>query len=458
MLPSLSQHGPETGLLQKPWQSLHWRPPANADESHALAVHFGAPSTTDIGTRLSHSAAIKRPLSSVCVYADYNGPTWHDFSASALTSFVDIESQIRAYFADYREAPHEADVAAVVAAAKYAAALGCTDAEVYVAACRAQAIAFRALRWRTERSGADEPAAWLARVLQEGKVRQLLDAPDAEHDITSWLPRMDMARHAFTFTFTPTLTLTFTPTSMLTLALTLALTLNLTCILTLNPTLTLNFLTHTHPHSCGITLGHLYTLYRKLSAGLAKELGRPAAFVLYTFLYHLAGSSMLSPSRQSEKVLKSLYVRVGRQVSSHEEERKRACKRRDQNHARGSTEAYYHACAEVRMLDRLTHLGLGPAEVLHFMPESIAEKENPPQVVRPPCLKRPREWEWCMRDRLPCLICEWPGAADCFHCGAEVGMCLLCSEGVSCGAELLADGSASDREEYPILRDWKEWM
>jgi hypothetical protein len=63
-----------------------------------------------------------------------------------------------------------------------------------------------------------------------------------------------------------------------------------------------------------------------------------------------------------------------------------------------------------------------------------------------------------MRDRLPCLICEWPGAADCFHCGAEVGMCLLCSEGVSCGAELLADGSASDREEYPILRDWKEWM
>ena len=125
MLPCLSHHGPETGLLQKPWQSLHWRPPANAAESHhELAVHFGAPPTTDIGTRLSHSAAIDRPLSAVCVYADYSGPTWHDFSASALTSFVSIESQVRAYFADYTEEPHEADVSAVVAAAKYAAALG----------------------------------------------------------------------------------------------------------------------------------------------------------------------------------------------------------------------------------------------------------------------------------------------------------------------------------------------
>jgi hypothetical protein len=329
-----------------------------------------------------------------------DGACWREFSAAALTSFAGLERIVRAYAEDADV--DEADVAAAVAAAKYAAAIGCADAEVQAAAWRAYSVSTRAIRWRAARDGADEPVAWLTRVLRDGRISELLNAPDATHDVSAWLPQMDEA-------------------------------------------------------GPGISLAHLYAFYRKLDKVTVQALGgRSMAFILYTFLYHLAGGAncVLAPSQQSEKVLKSLYTRVGRQLSSHEEERARAAKRRDQSCSRGSVETYYRALAEVRMLDRQTRLLVCSRLLLHMMPECVhAEKENPPVVVRPPCLKRARP-EQCGGSLCAhggggsCPLCDWPGVTGHFHCGAAVGMCMLCAGGACCGAELVSDEPPEDRLAY----------
>ena len=167
---------------------------------------------------------------------------------------------------------------AAVAAAKHAAALGCSDAEVEMAGQRALDVASRGFGWRSERGGIDEPVAWVARALDSGRVRKLLEAPDETHDVEEWTPWMDEA-------------------------------------------------------SSGITLAHVYALYSRLDKGLAKDLGGSQAYVLYVILYHLLyGKGKVSPpTHQSEKVLKSLHTRVGRQMTTYQEERKRAMKRRDQS-------------------------------------------------------------------------------------------------------------------------------
>lgn len=85
-----------------------------------------------------------------------------------------LEQKIKAYAAD-RDPLEARDVSAVVAATKYAAALGCIDAEVQAAGWRADAVA-DARRWRAERHGIDEPRRWVELASQEGRLRKLLEA------------------------------------------------------------------------------------------------------------------------------------------------------------------------------------------------------------------------------------------------------------------------------------------
>lgn len=111
------------------------------------------------------------PLSSVSP-AGYYGPEWSDFSITGLTSFEALE----------RAARVEGYGDAAVAAAKRAAALGCTDAEI-----EQEAVAVQEREdWRAERGGLHEPVAWAARLLEEGLLKAIIDTPEGPHDLAKW--------------------------------------------------------------------------------------------------------------------------------------------------------------------------------------------------------------------------------------------------------------------------------
>jgi hypothetical protein len=117
-------------------------------------------------------------VSVVCVTDRLDGgPTWWDFSVSSLTSFAALEKKIMTDYCREVSDACAADAAAAVVAAKYAAALGCSDTEVEGAARKAFDLSCRVLRWREERGGVDEPAAWAARMTRGGHLERLLRAP-----------------------------------------------------------------------------------------------------------------------------------------------------------------------------------------------------------------------------------------------------------------------------------------
>ena len=116
------------------------------------------------------------PFSSVSL-AGYYGPEWRDFSITGLDSFAALERAARA--------EGYGDVA--VAAAKRAAALGCTDAEIEQEADVVQ----EREDWRAERGGRDEPVAWAARLLEEGVLKAIIDAPEGPHDLAQWRPCLE---------------------------------------------------------------------------------------------------------------------------------------------------------------------------------------------------------------------------------------------------------------------------
>ena len=74
---------------------------------------------------------------------------------------------------------------AAIAAGRRAAALGCTDAEVEMAADEV----WQREEWRAKRGGIDEPAVWAARALDSGILHRMLDEPGGAHDpFGEWLP------------------------------------------------------------------------------------------------------------------------------------------------------------------------------------------------------------------------------------------------------------------------------
>ena len=148
------------------------RPEVAGQGGHAPATSIAAQScgrwTLSMRCRSVDDAM---PLSSVSP-AGYYGPEWSDFSITGLTSFEALERAARA----------EGYGDAAVAAAKRAAALGCTDAEI-----EQEAVAVQEREdWRAERGGLHEPVAWAARLLEEGLLKAIIDTPEGPHDLAKW--------------------------------------------------------------------------------------------------------------------------------------------------------------------------------------------------------------------------------------------------------------------------------
>ena len=219
------------------------QPAAGALEFSALGSSFGNLGWQDIigmaerDDRLPCAASRTRIMRvvltcTVCFGAgDYFGPQWFDFSAASLTSFAVLEQKVHRLF-DAEDAVH---AAAAAAAAKYAAALGCTDQEIYALATRAAEISGRSAGWRAGRDGADEPDVWSARLLRDGSLQKLVDAPPA-HDSTNLLPWPNEA-------------------------------------------------------GCGLTTAHAFALLNKADEKLAKEVDMPQSAIVYAGLFHLAGGA-----------------------------------------------------------------------------------------------------------------------------------------------------------------------
>ena len=122
-----------------------------------------------------------------------------DFSVSSLTSFAGLEQKLKhAYSQECAPDQPPKYLPALVMAAKFAAAIGCSDQEIEIAVRRADNIATE-LDWQAERKGADEPAEWISCMLREGRLQVLLDAPHAEHDTSAWDPQPNTFTSGITF-------------------------------------------------------------------------------------------------------------------------------------------------------------------------------------------------------------------------------------------------------------------
>ena len=407
-----------SGLLQQPWISLHLEPPQRAPGGGRPSVQFGVPlGRSDDGVCDSNPCRTQ-PFALLTVCATVTArvddcPAWWDFSVSSLTSFAALEQKIMLGYSHRRRGAPEAtaaDAAAAVVAAKFAAALGCTDREVEGAAYKAFDISCRVLRWREERGGADEPAAWAAHVAREGHLEQLLSAPRDKHDVESMLPIPSRYHPCH------------------------------------------------GPQYPYLTIGHVFELL-KLDAKYAKVRGCSRSAVMYCWLYPLSTPGVipeLEPPTVKEgtaalvttPTIKTLYANLERLQVRYKVEREAAQKRATQSLSREATletrlraQGEYAACLRALQTEFACH------ELSQLLPEDS----------RPEYDLEGAGWDQ------PYMCGKVDGF---FYCGAHAGMCLLCSVHTSeasrvstvCGRE--SSCSLDDAREYPdsagalpLLRD-----
>ena len=284
--------------------------------------------------------------------ADYWGPEWRDFSVASLTSFARLETKMR--HADCSDAE--------IAAAKHAAALGCTDHEVGQAVDDAREHDENVVQWRRERGGIDEPAAWVAARGVVDQLYALLDQPGGPHERLQFvLPQLE------------------------------------------------------REGDTGVTVGHLYALL-DVAARVAQARDCTQSAVFYCWAYHLCRGPRapgLEPPRfwthrtgrvaplpqegprelEPTPHAKAMHTRFKRLRETYEKERKAACKRRDLSAARGSVASALRAEAEIARLDRGTRVLVSPGDLR-------------PEKERALMLKRAREPPWTgpfFEAPLPCL-------------------------------------------------------
>ena len=260
----------------------------------------------------------------------------------SLTSFAKLEAAIRGVGGSDAE----------VAAAKRAAALGCTDVEVEQAAQEAYVYDHEVVKWRKERSGIDEPVVWAERLLKAGFLHRLLDEPARVHELEGWLPQLERERLEL------------------------------------------------------VTVAHLYALL-DTAATVATERDCTQSAVFYCWAYHLChldgrprapglepprfwtrSTGRVAPlPREGPRELeptphaKATHNRFKRLRESYLKDREAACRRRDQSAKRGSLASVERAAADIERLDRATLVYVSTGDLR-------------PEPERKLMLKRAREPPW----------------------------------------------------------------
>ena len=257
-----------------------------------------------------------------------------DFSITGLDSFAALERAARA----------EGYGDAAIAAAKRAAALGCTDAEIEQEADVVQE------DWRAERGGLDEPAAWAAHLLKEGVLKAIIDTPEGPHDLAEWRPCLEPEGY-----------------SEVTVA-------HLFALLDLVPA----FAAERDSAQCAIFYAWAYFLCDGprapgLEAPRLWTRGRVAILPVEV----VRGRTELEPTAHT----KATFGRFKRLRDSYVADVQKARRRRDQCARRGSAAGAERAEAAVRELERGTLVRVTPGDLR-------------PEPERAQMLKRKREGAW----------------------------------------------------------------
>ena len=279
--------------------------------------------------------------------ADYQGPKQCDFGLARLTSFAALEAAARR--AGYSEA--------AITAGRRAAALGCTDAEVELAADEVR----EREEWSAERGGIDEPEAWVALRLEDGTLHKLLNEPETQHDrFGEWLPQPECGEQ-------------------------------------------------------GVTMAHLFALLDATSR-VAKERNCSQAGIYWCWVFHMCGgwsSGVERPRfwthrngreaplpREGPRELeptdhaKATHGRFKRLREAHRIALRAACRRRDQSIVRGSPVSAERAAAEVAKLERDAR-------------QVVLSDELQPEPLRKALAKRQRDDDQRSREGVDCgqLLC-----------------------------------------------------